>query len=188
MQGASASPASDDNIHLWQATLFGPEETPWEGGIFNLTMSFGADYPERPPKVRFTTELFHPNVYGDGSLCLDILQDKWNPIYSVSSILVSIRVRGHIVLSSIAPTPVPHSPSPASCRWRSSSIICWLCRSHPSCFLCCASCVCALGSPCWRIPTHPALRIPSQPTFIKMIKRNITSVFASVSSIRKDCK
>ena len=63
------------------------------GGIYSLRMTFTDKYPEKPPHIRFTTEMFHPNVFADGQLCLDIIQDKWSPIYSVSSILTSIQVR-----------------------------------------------------------------------------------------------
>ena len=47
------------------------------------------EYPNKPPVVRFTSKMFHPNVYADGSICLDILQNRWSPTYDVSSILVS---------------------------------------------------------------------------------------------------
>jgi len=57
-----------------------------------MKLKFSDEYPNKPPKVRFTSEMFHPNIYGDGSLCLDILQDKWKPIYDVNTILISIRV------------------------------------------------------------------------------------------------
>lgn len=57
-----------------------------------MKILFTEEYPAKPPKVRFVGEMFHPNIYGDGSLCLDILQDKWSPIYDVNMILVSIRV------------------------------------------------------------------------------------------------
>jgi ubiquitin-conjugating enzyme E2 A len=38
-----------------------PDDTPWEGGTFKLTMSFTEEYPNRPPKVKFVTKMFHPN-------------------------------------------------------------------------------------------------------------------------------
>ncbi|KAF5834871.1 ubiquitin-conjugating enzyme/RWD-like protein, partial [Dunaliella salina] len=63
----------------------------YAGGIFSLRLSFADTYPAKPPKVRFVTEIFHPNVYTDGSLCLDIIQDAWSPIHTVSTLLTSIQ-------------------------------------------------------------------------------------------------
>ena len=63
------------------------------GGIYQLRITFPDQYPSKPPRVRFISEMFHPNIFGDGSLCLDILQDKWKPVYTVGSILTSIQVR-----------------------------------------------------------------------------------------------
>ena len=45
------------------------------------------------PQVRFTSEVFHPNVYTDGTLCMDIIQDQWSPCHNVSTILTSIQAR-----------------------------------------------------------------------------------------------
>jgi ubiquitin-conjugating enzyme E2 A len=59
--------------------------------VFQLRLTFSHDYPDKPPKVRFTSEMFHPNVYADGALCLDIIQDGWNPCQSAGSLLMSIR-------------------------------------------------------------------------------------------------
>lgn len=60
-EGCSASPHSEENLFVWSATIFGPDETPWEGGIFGLRLIFGENYPEKPPRVRFTSDIFHPN-------------------------------------------------------------------------------------------------------------------------------
>jgi ubiquitin-protein ligase len=72
-QGISASPTSEADIFQWTASIVGPNESPWEGGIYQLKISFSEDYPTKPPKFRFVSEMFHPNVYSDGSICLDIL-------------------------------------------------------------------------------------------------------------------
>ena len=34
--------------------------------------------------MKFVSKLFHPNVYADGAICLDILQNQWSPIYDIS--------------------------------------------------------------------------------------------------------
>jgi len=71
--GISGAPLQS-NILSWQAVIFGPDDTPWEGGTFNLTLEFTEEYPNKPPKVKFITKMFHPNIYNDGQICLDILQ------------------------------------------------------------------------------------------------------------------
>lgn len=90
-EGCSASPCSDENLFIWNASIFGPDDTPWEGGIFSLRLTFTDRYPEKPPKVRFVSEVFHPNVYSDGSICLDTLQDAWKPIHNVCTVLTSVQ-------------------------------------------------------------------------------------------------
>ena len=56
-EGVSASPIGDDNLLVWGGTVFGPDDTPWEGGIFSLRMTFTEQYPDKPPRVRFTSEM-----------------------------------------------------------------------------------------------------------------------------------
>ncbi|KAG2707248.1 hypothetical protein I3760_05G139900 [Carya illinoinensis] len=88
--GISGAP-QDNNLMLWNAVIFGPDDTPWDGGTFKLTLQFMEDYPNKPPTVRFVSRMFHPNIYADGSICLDILQNQWSPIYDVAAILTSIQ-------------------------------------------------------------------------------------------------
>ena len=57
-----------------QATILGPSESPYEGGVFFLNIHFPTDYPFKPPKVAFTTKIYHPNINSNGSICLDILR------------------------------------------------------------------------------------------------------------------
>jgi ubiquitin-conjugating enzyme E2 A len=59
-QGVTGAP-NEDNILEWSAVIFGPDDTPWEGGTFKLTLTFTEEYPNRPPKVKFITKMFHPN-------------------------------------------------------------------------------------------------------------------------------
>lgn len=68
----------------------GPEDSPYEGGVFYLSIAFPHDYPFRPPLVRFVTPIFHCNVNRAGSICLDILKDQWSPALTLSKVLLSI--------------------------------------------------------------------------------------------------
>ena len=88
--GVSAFPEGD-NIFHWVGTIAGSAATAYEGTSYHLTLAFPSDYPYKPPKVRFDTPCFHPNVDTHGNICLDILQDKWSSAYDVRTILLSIQ-------------------------------------------------------------------------------------------------
>lgn len=85
----SAGPVGDDMFH-WQATIMGPCDSPYQGGVFFLTIHFPTDYPFKPPKVAFTTRIYHPNINSNGSICLDILRSQWSPALTISKVLLSI--------------------------------------------------------------------------------------------------
>nr|GEU81834.1 ubiquitin-conjugating enzyme E2 20 [Tanacetum cinerariifolium] len=88
--GISAFP-EEDNIFCWKGTISGSKDTVFEGTEYKLSLSFPNDYPFKPPKVKFETGCFHPNVDVFGTICLDILQDKWSSAYDVRTILISIQ-------------------------------------------------------------------------------------------------
>jgi len=100
--GVSAAP-TEDNIMMWEAVIFGPQDTPFEDGTFRLTLEFSEEYPNKPPTVKFVSKIFHPNIYADGSICLDILQNQWSPTYDVAAVLTSIQ--------SLLDEPNPNSPA-----------------------------------------------------------------------------
>ncbi|GMF10140.1 unnamed protein product [Phytophthora lilii] len=85
----SAGPVGDDLFH-WQATIMGPEDSPYAGGVYFLNIYFPADYPFKPPKVNFTTRIYHCNINANGGICLDILKDQWSPALTISKVLLSI--------------------------------------------------------------------------------------------------
>merc|ERR1712003_462921 len=80
----------------------GPPDSPYQGGVFFLNINFPADYPFKPPKVHFTTKIYHCNVNSNGSICLDILKDQWSPALTISKVLLSI--------SSLLTDPNPDDP------------------------------------------------------------------------------
>mgnify|MGYP001160898148 FL=1 len=85
----SAGPATD-NLYEWQATIIGPEDSPYHNGVFYLKIVFPQDYPFKPPRVSFLTKIYHCNISSSGAICLDILKDQWSPALSVSKVLLSI--------------------------------------------------------------------------------------------------
>ncbi|KAH8752611.1 putative glutaryl-CoA dehydrogenase [Hyaloscypha finlandica] len=81
----SAGPIGDD-----LADLCNQSDSPYSGGVFFLAIHFPTDYPFKPPKVNFTTRIYHPNINSNGSICLDILRDQWSPALTISKVLLSI--------------------------------------------------------------------------------------------------
>ena len=92
-----------ENLMVWKAVIIGPQDTPWEGGTFKLLLEFSEEYPIKAPTVRFTTRIFHPNIYNDGTICLDVLQNQWSTIFDVQTILASVQ--------SLLCDPNPESPA-----------------------------------------------------------------------------
>ncbi|KAB5512923.1 hypothetical protein DKX38_029951 [Salix brachista] len=83
----SAGPVAEDMFH-WQATIMGPADSPYAGGVFLVSIHFPPDYPFKPPKVAFRTKVFHPNINSNGSICLDILKEQWSPALTISKVFL----------------------------------------------------------------------------------------------------
>ena len=91
------------NIRNWTAFIHGPIDTPYQNFKFKLELKFDDNYPIKAPGVRFTSPIYHPNVYKDGKICVDILQSGWSPAMNVEKVLYSIR--------SLLMDPNPNSPA-----------------------------------------------------------------------------
>lgn len=88
-----------DDIQKWEIYVFGPPETPYEGGTYKALMEFPDDYPMKPPKVQFLSRMFHPNIYKDGKVCISTLQTGkpgddsgvyWRPVLGVEQAILSV--------------------------------------------------------------------------------------------------
>jgi ubiquitin-conjugating enzyme E2 D/E len=91
VSNCSAGPLDEKEITTWSATIFGPEGTPYHGGVFNLEVKFPPEYPFKPPLIRFITPIYHCNINRSGGICLDILKEKqWSPALTISKVLLSI--------------------------------------------------------------------------------------------------
>lgn len=74
------------SILHWTALLRGPRDTPYEGGIFHISIQCSSDYPLSPPKLTFITKIFHPNIhFTSGEVCLDILKKEWSPAWGLQA-------------------------------------------------------------------------------------------------------
>ena len=87
----TGGPVNKDDLRVWNITLFGPKNSPYEGGNFLLKVEFDQDYPFVPPDVYFITPIYHPNICEFGSICLDILEeDSWSAALTLSKTILSI--------------------------------------------------------------------------------------------------
>jgi len=102
LTGFSAGFKDKNNIFIWDAMLTGPDGTPYEKGLFNLTIEFPKEYPYKPPKMKFVTKIYHMNISDKGDICLDILKDNWSPALNITKVLLSI--------SSLLADPNPKDP------------------------------------------------------------------------------
>ncbi|KAI0351631.1 ubiquitin-conjugating enzyme [Trametes cingulata] len=103
VEGFSAGLVDDNNLYEWEVMIIGPPDTIYEGGFFKARLSFPEDFPLNPPKMRFITPMWHPNIYPDGVVCISILHppgedqygyedsgERWLPVHTVESILLSV--------------------------------------------------------------------------------------------------
>jgi ubiquitin-conjugating enzyme E2 N len=90
LKGIEVHHDNNYNGHFF-VKLHGPEETPYEGGLFELEILLPSDYPLSPPTCLFITRIYHPNIDKQGRICLDILKDKWTPALQIRSVLLSLQ-------------------------------------------------------------------------------------------------
>lgn len=88
------------DLTKWKASLKGPDGTPYAGGHFEIDVQIPADYPYNPPKMKFDTKIWHPNISSQtGAICLDVLGKEWSPALTIRTALLSIQA----LLSSAEP-------------------------------------------------------------------------------------
>lgn len=103
IDGFSAGLIDDEDIFKWELVIYGPQDTVYEGGMFKAHLLFPKEYPHRPPKMKFVSEMWHPNIDKDGNVCISILHEpgedkygyekpseRWLPIHTVETIVISV--------------------------------------------------------------------------------------------------
>eukprot|EP00916_Digyalum_oweni_P014118 GHVL01023149.1.p1 GENE.GHVL01023149.1~~GHVL01023149.1.p1 ORF type:complete len:150 (+),score=23.92 GHVL01023149.1:58-507(+) len=80
-----------DNYRHFNVDVLGPQGTPYEDGHYKLELFLPEGYPMEPPKARFLTKIYHPNIDKLGRICLDVLKDKWSPALQIRTVLLSIQ-------------------------------------------------------------------------------------------------
>jgi len=104
VEGFAVELSDESNLFEWKVFIEGPKDTLYEGGVFQMEMKFPPDFPMSPPVLRFISDFWHPNVYGDtGLVCISILHppgedemsgesasERWLPTQTVTTILLSV--------------------------------------------------------------------------------------------------
>jgi ubiquitin-conjugating enzyme E2 T len=94
--GICAWVEDESNMTHWKATLQGPKDTPYEEGLFTLDIMISERYPIEPPKLKFITRIYHPNIDDCGRICLDLLnmppKGGWRPCINLMTLLTSVQL------------------------------------------------------------------------------------------------
>ena len=84
------APEDEATLNRWNLTIAGPVESPYADGVFKVKINTPPDYPFKPPRVRFITPIYHPNINGDGVIDLDILNAQWSPATTLAKVIMSL--------------------------------------------------------------------------------------------------
>lgn len=81
-----------DDLSSLSVYLAGPTSTPFENGVFLVSLRMPANYPAEPPKATFKTKIFHPNIDDrSGDVCVGTLKRDWKPTLTLKDVLLTIR-------------------------------------------------------------------------------------------------
>ncbi|KAH6603235.1 ubiquitin-conjugating enzyme [Trichoderma cornu-damae] len=91
--GIHAAPENESTLTNLKGWFYGPGNTPYEGGKYVIRIALDHEYPFKPPRMRFETNIWHPNVSSQtGAICLDTLKNNWSPVQTIKTALLSVRM------------------------------------------------------------------------------------------------
>ena len=106
MAGVVVTKIYENNNRKLTGKIKGPSGTSYEGGVFEVDIQLPNQYPFEPPKMKFITKVYHPNISSQtGAICLDILKDNWSPALTIKTALLS--------LQALLCSPEPNDPQDA---------------------------------------------------------------------------
>jgi len=76
----------NDNMQEFYVRFKGPEETPFQGGLWKVHVELPDQYPYKSPSIGFVNRIFHPNIDESGSVCLDVINQTWSPMFDMINI------------------------------------------------------------------------------------------------------
>jgi len=81
------------NMTELKGEIFGPPDSPYEGGHFCLSIKIPEEYPFKAPGVKFLTRIWHPNISSQtGTICLNILKPAaWSAALNIRTVMITVQ-------------------------------------------------------------------------------------------------
>lgn len=84
-----------DQLNHLSINIIGPHGSPYEAALFELELEIPDRYPFVPPRLKFITPVYHPNIDTQGRICMDLLKmppnGGWKPTISLENLVVAVQ-------------------------------------------------------------------------------------------------